>query len=239
VIYAQGKFIAMGGLPYQNSSRARVYSVDGITWNIIPGNPPELIGDIAYSPDLDLFIALAYYYGGTYKSVDGLVWEQIHPQASGDPISLYWNDDKKRFEFSTVYGVYYSYDGTNWEEISLGLGNGGSLIYSYTYKIYFLLTDFWLLMSYDLVNWVQLYRLPYSASYSGAGFVEINNDIYIGVGNYMFSLQAGAEENAIESLTENSDMNLGLNVGDNELLFTCNSSNIEVMLTFRQKYIGV
>jgi hypothetical protein len=47
------------------------------------------------------------------------------------------------------------------------------------------------------------------------------------------------KENLIASLTSDSDMTLGLEVGTNELLISRDSGNLNTRIVYRQKYIGV
>ena len=49
----------------------------------------------------------------------------------------------------------------------------------------------------------------------------------------------GLQRNLISTLTPNSDMTLGLQVGENEILLSKSSGNLSGRIKFRQKYIGV
>ena len=49
----------------------------------------------------------------------------------------------------------------------------------------------------------------------------------------------GENENIISSLDSNSDMALGLEIGNNKLLVTSDSGTVRGVITYRQKYIGV
>ena len=60
-----------------------------------------------------------------------------------------------------------------------------------------------------------------------------------GNGALLASSVLGKEENIISSLSSDSDVGLGLEVGNNILLLTSDSGTVRGVISFRQKYIGV
>lgn len=64
--------------------------------------------------------------------------------------------------------------------------------------------------------------------------------ILIGENGVMVSVDKIQEYiNLIDTLSSDSDMNFKLKIGDNEILFGCDSGDAVATLTYRQKYIGV
>ena len=65
--------------------------------------------------------------------------------------------------------------------------------------------------------------------------------LFVVVGNSTTILKSDftLAENLISTLTPDSDMTLGLQVGKNEILLSKSSGNLNGRIKFRQKYIGV
>ena len=94
-----------------------------------------------------------------------------------------------------------------------------------------------ILVSTDGNVWT-IYRNPpsnvsykYVVIYGDGKFVTGNN---YGIYNSSFEY-----ENLINRLSINSDINMQLEIGENTLLYTDDSNDHDIILTYRQKYIGV
>ena len=214
-------------------------SSDANTWNSIDLGVTYELRDIAVRQDKILII------GGTNETVyseDGVEWlTQTIPY---DRLSCITCSDKCFcIGLGTgTRGILYSYDGINWVTVSLS----GEQYYSPTFqfvtynektKLYYAIADLYmksgrlgLFVSEDLQNW----NLSiFGRSSNPFMFSEEDNNIIINSSVILFN-DNESKINIIDSLTPDSNMNFVLKEGENRIL-----SNAKVILTYRQKYIGV
>ncbi|MBR3336581.1 MAG: hypothetical protein IKG26_06085, partial [Bacillus sp. (in: Bacteria)] len=89
--------------------------------------------------------------------------------------------------------------------------------------------------SYDLVNWN-----PINITGQIRMCRIINNEMcLVGRPAFLSISKQGNTQNAIDKLSSNSAMTLGLEIGDNRFVLSANNGVVEGIITFRQKYIGV
>lgn len=215
-------------------------SSDANTWNSIDLGVTYELRDIAVRQDKILII------GGTNEIVyseDGVNWlTQTIPNATMSSITC----SDKCFCIPTsesYYGIRYSYDGINWVTVSLSGEQYYSPIFRFiTYnektKLFYAIASLYmksgrlgLFISEDLQNW----DLLIFGRVSGNPFMfsEEDNNIIINDSAILFN-DNESKINIIDSLTPDSNMNFVLKEGENRIL-----SNAKVILTYRQKYIGV
>jgi hypothetical protein len=235
VTYGEGAFIAV------TSNGAIILSEDGISWGTVYTQSKELYS-IAYSHNLRMFIAVGYN-GALLRSSDGANWASpvtgrsdnfervIYSEEMGKWVVVgnmciltsqtgaggRWN--VHTFESGIhLYGVDYS---TQLEKF-IAVGNNGVLLESGDGEI-------WDVSSIGFA--VQL------------NFILCTEDenlfIIVGESGVIFNAYFSPRENLIQTLTPDSDMTLGLEIGTNELLISKLDGNLNAKLTYRQKYIGV
>ena len=137
--------------------------------------------------------------------------------------------------------ILTSSDGINWTSRTSGVSKDlNSITYSESLGLFVVVGENGtILTSSDGINWTSrtsgvstwLYSVTYSESLGL--FVVVGEN-----GTILISAFTPAE-NLISTLTLDSNMTLGLEVGSNELLLLKSAGNLNGKIRFRQKYIGV
>lgn len=161
------------------------------------------------------------------------------------PYSTFIEETGEMVCYGTQYGIFsHSTDGINWITDTEG-GTGCtilSVIYDAEKKLYFAggndTGTAYIGFSKDLDNWERI-----------KGTEDFTNGIAIysnGFGTYLLKITYGnynvaftdldVVQNRISKLTSNSDLNLGLIVGENVIII---SDSTKCDIKYRQKYIGV
>lgn len=99
IIWADGKFVAVGDDTGNNPNEHIAYSTDGVTWNFLTlSNGGATVNYVAYSPSLDLFAAV----GNTsrHTSTDGVTWTARGALSLGSQI--WWIDTNRPPSVSAV-----------------------------------------------------------------------------------------------------------------------------------------
>ena len=141
---------------------------------------------------------------------------------------------------SSLYSGYYNY---NWTRLFLdaSVGTINDVCFSETNNIYCAVTEKgFLIISYDMENWGKI--LQYNSSLKKIEINPITKKFLIFDENgFINQLGFKIDENSnlIQKLSEDSYMGLNLIKGENILRITRDSGNVEVILSYRQKYIGV
>ena len=137
--------------------------------------------------------------------------------------------------------ILTSSDGVTWTSRTSGFS---SELYSVTYSESLGLfiavgSSGTILTSSNGVNWISktsgVTTILRSATYSK----NLGLFVVVGAGGTILHSAFTLAENLIATLTSDSDMTLGLDVGTNELLLSRESGNLNGRIIFRQKYIGV
>ena len=249
-----GRLVTSGGVPYRIYGTEWTYSDDGITWNVAEDSEGNPITNapcycMVYSPELDKFIALSYF-GTILTSTDGAVWEE-DTQVEGNPqyaTYMIYSQKEKIFIANSSqhpeYGVYISHNGEWWDNeliyldgVQFGLD---SIFYSSAYGLYLGISGKKIVISSDHINWSEIGEISTSQYWATSNPIfEDDKTILIGSINSLFTSYFKEAENLIADLTEDSDMNLGLEIGDNVLLISGDGEEFNATLTFRNKYLGV
>ena len=213
IIYSKEKelFIVVGGDPVNSPLNAIILtSSDAINWTTRLTSSDFGLKDVCYSKNLNLFVAV----GGN--------------------------------DFYHSSRVYLSYDGINWrvnlQTLTSGVGYMTSIKFSERLNMFLCsLSEFGnYAESYNGMNWFEMK----SGSQCVGRLIEYSNrlNIFLISADHSTIMICKLEEfeNLISTLSSDSDMDLKLEVGKNELLLNSDSENtINAMITYRQKYVGV
>ena len=125
--------------------------------------------------------------------------------------------------------------------LDASVGTINDVCFSETNNIYCAVTEKgFLIISYDMENWGKI--LQYNSSLKKIEINPITKKFLIFDENgFINQLDFKIDENSnlIQKLSEDSYMGLNLIKGENILRITRDSGNVEVILSYRQKYIGV
>ena len=132
--FGQGKYVAVGRLLSPGARAMIATSADGINWNVVPfdspdvpGSPDPPLSDVLYVPDWDKFVAVGEGFWAT--SVDGVNWS-AQRLSLHDPFPLLL----QRLAYGNgtlIAGIsaehpsrmLVSTDGQNWRYVATTLGN--------------------------------------------------------------------------------------------------------------------
>lgn len=222
------------------------YTSNGITWEYgsttdIPPTPFKEIYSIAYSTDKQRLVAIGISSSGstTYYSDDGGHKWDYRVQAMGDCLN-YSKYFKKIFSKNA-----YTVDGLSWIKTNnLALDK---MCFADDLAFFIGIKDTNCYISFNCQEWLLLnLELKSEVEFENIRYIKADNTFYI-IGqipavNYLYTfielkLQKG--ENIISEISSNSDMTLGLEVGENEIRISCEEGFLMGKISYRQKYIGV
>lgn len=246
IIYSEEKemFVILG-----DSGLALMISPNGMDWtNVsIPASITEYFIDVIYDDNLHTFLLINAHY--VYKTSDFMNFDLL--QYFSDVRDLLYISCNK--EYIAIIGkienaghykgvLYYSRDGEIWftknesEEIEYN-----HIIYSENMAEFLIsCTNGNVISSEDLVSWSVLFSTITPMKYIAYsprdicvfGIAERKTETY--------QTHFSSEENIINKISLDSDMNFNFSVGKNVIsLISENNANFNVIITFRQKYIGV
>jgi hypothetical protein len=233
VTYGEGAFVAVG------SSGTIILSEDGTTWETVYTQSKEL-HSVAYSKKLRMFIAVGEN-GALFRSSDGAFW--VSP-ITGVSNNLEWVIYSEEMEKWVVVGnrcVLTSQTGRRWNNHTL---SSDIHLYGVDYstqleKFIAVGLNGVLLESNDGELW-DVSSINFDVQLNYILCTEDKNlFIIVGTSGIIFNAEFIAQENLISTLTTDSDMTLGLEIGINELLISKSGGSLKAKLTYRQKYIGV
>lgn len=248
------KFCALGNI---SSDYFYLVSENGIEWTSTPQPTAPYLYKITYYDDLDVFIA-----GGSHevkKSEDLVTWENVEASGFGGEGTylqnlVYIKDTKSVVALYYDGRVSYGYVGIIKENsfmfVESFAGNPSDIAYSKDLGLYVIVcadgtidetTD--CIGSYALIN-VTNSRL--------IGITHSDTTKKFTIFGYEGLVLESSEEKFIDLISElsnDSDMDFDLRVGDNNLILSRGSQNAQyselslihynVTLKYRQKYIGV
>lgn len=200
----------------------------GQTWKIT--STENAINSICYSESKQVFIATGNN-GIILSSVDGINWEEKTSPTSND-ITKVKECNNNIFVISENY-VYTSTDFDNWSTLEFSINTSvDDLIFYSKNSCYLFGTNSGIYVSFDLQNVV------FAQHYSLNMFVQ-NTEKLLGICLKMVSEINFLDFNVIDKVLRDSNFNLQLENGKNEVfLQKCLSTTI-ARLTYRQKYLGV
>ena len=239
----QGKYIVVGF----NGLISASYD-DGENWYNVTSGVSKNLYSIAYAKNKGFVVGGAD--GTRLFSVDGVSWTNY-------PSSYYiyiisgvtYSDDLKLFvAVENNGGIMWSKDGYNWNRSAYNKQNRynpkfQSVIYVKE-KGLFVTTgenskhQTRIVISADGNNWNELSGVnfvPNSISYSS----KLDQFIIVGEDGTIIISSYSDTDNLISNLTSDSNMTLGLDVGDNTFLISESEGVFNCQIKYRQKYIGV
>ena len=233
-------------------SGAILTSTDGTNWTQQNSNTNVNLNKVYYFSEKEMFVAI----GKTIlTSTDGINWTQRYTTLdfSIDVLnSMCYSKNLDLFvvivnssDYSNV-GVITSSDGINWSElISLKDFAGAHYLYSITYSeklgLFMIVgTSGTLLISSNIINWnIVDSNVSNSDLFYVNFFKEFDAFLICGIHGIILKSLFSEGENKIENLSEDSDISLNLEIGENQLRLTRDSGDFTCRVKYRQKYIGV
>ena len=195
----------------------------------------------AYSEDLELFVTIGRS-GTILTSSDGINWTPKNSGVDVDLNSIVYSEELNIFVIVGAVGrILTSSDGINWSRKTSGVNvDLKDITYSEDLGLFVVAGgNGTILTSSDGINWKVL-NSGITNTLDGVSYNKEQGSFFI-VGNQGMILKSTftQEENLISSLTPDSNMTLGLEVGSNDFLLSKQSGNLSGRVTYRQKYIGV
>ncbi|MBR3197087.1 MAG: phage tail family protein [Methanobrevibacter sp.] len=212
-------------------------SSNGINWSSVTSGVSTNLRTLIYSSKLNLFVAVGAS-GIILTSSDGLNWTS---QISGvtDTIQSITYSSELNLFVAVGLDALISKDGVNWNKYTMsGLSYG--ICYSSELNLFVAVGQNGLIyISSDGKEWTQKPRNAYinllSISYSD----DLNLFVAVGRDGTIINSDFEQAENIIQNLTEDSDMNFNLEVGENKLRLVRDNGSLTSRIIYRQKYIGV
>ena len=221
IVYSEDKqmFIATGSNCVQKS-------INGINWTSYLNG--EDIRDVTYSETLGLFIEVGQYIK---ISNNGETWTKTLDAGSGEYFTKVIFA-KGLFIAISSSRIVTSADGTNWTTITASVEN---ILYSEYQKIFYGVKSRTLYKSENLYYWEKYQNIKGT---NGLYFASHQKTLVVGEAS-LYCSEVSRLENAIDKLTQNSNMNLNIEMGLNTFRLNRIDGNFSARIKYRQKYIGV
>lgn len=179
---------------------------------------------------------------GLYRSYDGLTWNKTKSYSSC--YHLTYSELYKKFFFVDWTGISFflmtTVDGENISTIYTNLedANINDVFCDNSLGLIILASEKGFYLSNDEGKTFELTKL---GSVSLISKLQNNNVEFCGhyflICDYGYASEIGIS--IIDKLSANSNMDLGLSLGKNEFLLNCEQGELNGILTYRQKYLGV
>ena len=224
-----------------NTSKLYI-STDGINW--VGENHYNNISYITYSETLNIFVAFKKgNYQEYYISADCITWEEKYFDEQKNITNAIFAEELGLFIVLCQGGVLTSPDGINWEEHTLENVILSDVIYSEELCMLIACGTHnkkgCIAVSYDGKTWNVEDLQTDSGLMSIAENTKNINFCIVGTEAKILNSIKVEGENIINDLSNDSDLSLSFESGENELLLTCEEGNINGVISYRQKYIGV
>ena len=231
-------FVALGGDTSYKRYGEIITSEDGINWTKrYKGGDDDYIKSIAYSPELNLFVA-----GGKnsnmYTSTDGINWTKYqltifsqYPLPSIESIVYY--SELKLFVALGGEAIITSTDGINWTRVS-NVSFQTMMLYHSELNLFIGLGKSEIYTSTNLKDWKTLIKIN-----SLLTQILMQDDVLYIVGDVNLYSSANDVKNQIDKLSENSDMNLSLKIGMNKFTLSYDKGYAKAIVKYTNKYLGV
>ena len=209
-----------------------ITSTDLNSWTERTSGVSVRLSDVIYENDIFLICGAS---NTILKSIDGINWENISV-STGD-YRFYAIKYLKPFNKYIIAGntIGISSDLEEWV-FNDTLNTVFYAIEYYAEEGYVILGGNKTYKSTDLDSWDEITKFNTMLN----NLKTIDDVLWLCGRNAMLvKTITGENENIISSLDSNSDMALGLEIGNNKLLITSDSGTVRGVITYRQKYIGV
>ncbi len=196
------------------------------------------INDVIYVEEQNKFIACCEN-GTVLTSIDGINWNNYQTGVT----------NLRSIIFVKLYNLFYavgnnsyvtSYDGIVWSE-NKQINNNSYNLYDIQYIN---ALNIFILISSNII-WNSTNGSDWEAYDFSANLIKVKEISYqdkkvliMGLGGVLFS-NFTKDNNVIDKITNDSNMNLNLSIGNNKFRLTQEDGRFVCILGFRQKYIGV
>ena len=155
---------------------------------------------------------------------------------TGSLKSIIYRD--KHFTTVSSYGkVYISKFGDVWDKVA-DVINAKQIVFSKIYQSYYIV-GYGVIRSTDLITWQNIDYNDNITAITNIAVSDKNTDIIVTSNSKIGCLEKQKGANLINKLSTDSNMNYKLKIGKNILRVAESDGYFSVILTFRQKYIGV
>ena len=220
-------------------------SSDGISWASQTSGTTENLKEVCYSQKLGIYVAVGSA-GSILTSQNGTSWTSRTSGVTTQINDIIYSEEKEIFiavtnaDTTVPADILISEDGINWDKKSSGVtDNLIAVTYSETKSLFYVISN---AESNNILTSIsgQKWSVTESIEATVNDILADGDYIYIcGDSGCLFANTTEVTENIISKLSPNTDMSLGLQVGENELLITTLTGDTMGTLSFRQKYIGV
>ena len=233
------EYLVVAGENLDNHNTVVITSADGgNTW------VERTTNIIGYLYDVTIASNMIVAVGQTRSFVKPLViysanmtsWTEISNFTEGGALFSVLYKNKSFVTVSSYGGVYKSKYGDNWEKIADTI-NAQQIIYSEIHRAYFVV-GYGIVKSQDLLNWQDV-SSDKITEVTSIAVSNKNTDILARAGTIAEYSVDEKGENLIDKLSSDSDMNFKLLKGSNIIRIAKSSGDFLVILSYRQKYIGV
>ena len=215
-------------------------STDGITWESQISGTNLNLNTICESNNL---IVICGDNGTILTSEDGITWESRTSGTSNNIMYSHYFENIRKFFASANDEILSSDDGINWEiknRVGVASNYPINFIWNETEGVFYgvvsnVITGA-VYFSFDSVNWISI--IPSFIFQDVIYNLKLNEVVLCGTVQSTGVIVYDDDENLIEKISEDSDMNFKLDVGDNQLLLLCDGE-LYTRLSYKQKYLGV
>ena len=233
------EYLVVAGENLDNNNTVVITSADGgNTW------VERATNIIGYLYDVTIANNMIVAVGQTRSLIKPLViysanmtsWTEISNFTEGGALFSVLYKNKSFVTVSSYGGVYKSKYGDKWEKIADTI-NAQQIIYSEIHRAYFVV-GYGIVRSQDLLNWQDV-SSDKMTEVTSIAVSNKNTDILARAGTVTEYSVNEKGENLIDKLSSDSDMNFKLLKGSNIIRIAKSSGDFLVILSYRQKYIGV
>jgi photosystem II stability/assembly factor-like uncharacterized protein len=229
-------FVIVGGY---NGNGKILTSQNGTVWteqNV--GNIPSLF-DVTYSKEKELFVACGNEET-ILTSTDGINWNDMQILQEGYAINAIIYVNELNIFIAVGTHIFTSGDGINWIDRPLP-ANVQEYLYSIVWAeeshLLIIPQDYNYLISTNGIFWT-VKSTNYDMRVSRASYSpKLDKLVFTGTTGLILYSKYEQKESRIQYISSDSDMGMNLGIGNNKL--SVNSSNLSVLLKYRQKYLGV
>jgi hypothetical protein len=211
---------------HTSSIRVSYDGVDWQTYNTGEGTNRKII----YSKEEDMYVIKRNNSGIKY-SRDLINWSIALQNVSIDAIS----DWKYGIVVTSGTTLYYSFDCIIWNTITIPFRMDS--LYYFEGLIYCIGNGGLVYKSYDLNTWTQV-SIKILNGFTNISYSPEKRETYFS-GEGLFIKKRTSDKNIINRLSADTNMNFSLKIGENNLLTDKTNGDFHIMLSYRQKYIGV
>lgn len=215
-------------------------SPDGITWTQRYSDVTNNISAICWSEKQKQFVAVTDNNTNTRYIIsnDGINWQSGIIGNIGFKAIAYTED--LDIYMAVGAGIYISYDGKTWRGTRTQTTPVmNDVIYSKSQMCFYIGgNNATLLKSKDGITFETIEQ-DISMNIERLNIIDTLGILYVEKTFMVLYSKTETYNNLISKLSSDSDMTLSLNKGNNSILLSCTTGNIQGYISFRQKYIGV